>query len=159
MDVKEKFYKYIETQEVKSKPEWNKFYQENINHNSDDCGYPTFDDWLFDMLKMGLLVEVEDEERKMNKFLIDFGNLPMELKNKRLKLFFRKVTEGGLYIQDEQNNVYEIEGYWWASYLDEMIRDKVVVEFNLVDKNEIEDWEKEIWTWNDVEFFIERQRL
>ena len=49
--------------------------------------------------------------------------------------------------------------YRVGSYLDKLIKDGVVVEFNLVDSKNIEDWEKEIWSVKEVKEFIERQCL
>ena len=52
--------------------------------------------------------------------------------------------------------------YRVGSYLDKLIKDGVVVEFNLVDNaksKNIGDWEKEIWGVSEVKAFIKRQCL
>lgn len=92
----------------------------------------------------------------MNKIVINYGNLINELKDKELRLFFRKTDNVGIFIQDNKDNVYQIETYWVGSYLDKMIKNKVCAEFIQVDKNIIKDWEKDFIDWQYVENFIKR---
>lgn len=79
----------------------------------------------------------------MNKITINFGDLVNELKNKGLRIFIRKTYNTSMFIQDNQDNVYQIEDYFMGSYLDKMIKNKVCVEFIQVDKNIIKDYEKD----------------
>lgn len=96
---------------------------------------------------------------KMSKIVINYGDLANELKEKNLRLFFRKRYNTGIFIQDNQDNVYQIENYYLGSYLDKMIKNKILVEFIQVDKNIIEEWEKEFWNWKYIENFIKRHNL
>lgn len=89
---------------------------------------------------------------------INFGNLPMELKNMNLKLCFVTGTNG-LFLQDEQNKMFQIEDYLHGSYLDNMIKNHVTAKFQAIDNTVIQDWRKEIWDWKDVEAFMKRQGL
>lgn len=95
-----------------------------------------------------------------NKIVLNFKNIISELENKELKLCFLKFR--GIFIEDNQRNLYQMETYWIGSYLDKLIKDGVIVDFNLVDatrSKNIEDWEKEIWGVLEVKDFIKRQCL
>lgn len=81
----------------------------------------------------------------MNTIKIDFGNIVNELRDNDLFIFFRKNVYGntiGIFIQDNNNNVYQIEDCRHGSYLDKLIKNKTIVKFNKVDYNIIEEWEK-----------------
>jgi hypothetical protein len=89
---------------------------------------------------------------------INFGDIVSELKSKDLVLCNRK-TSVGLFLLDKQNNLYMIEDYYLGSYLDKLIKNKMVVEFKHVDADlrvNVGDWELEIWDCKWVENFIER---
>lgn len=89
----------------------------------------------------------------MNKsIIINFKNIVSELKTKKLRLCFLK--DKGLFIIDEYNNLYQMELYRAGSYLDNLIKKEITVEFNYVDSKNINDNEKEIWSISDVENFI-----
>lgn len=94
------------------------------------------------------------------EMIIDFKNILSELDSKKSKLCFLK--DRGLFIEDDQKNLYQMEIYRQGSYLDRLIKDGIVVKFYRVDtfktKN-IEDWEKEIWDVSEVESFMKRQSL
>lgn len=92
--------------------------------------------------------------------IINFKHILSELDSKKSKLCFLK--DRGLFIEDDQKNLYQMEVNRQGSYLDRLIRDGIVVKFHQVDtfttKN-IGDWEKEIWGVSEVEQFIKRQSL
>lgn len=95
-----------------------------------------------------------------NKIIIDFKNLTHELKSNQLDLCFLK--NRGLFIESKQGSLYQMETYRAGSYLNQLIKDGVKVEFNLVDtvrSKNIKDWEKERWDIPEVESFIRRHHL
>lgn len=93
----------------------------------------------------------------MGKITINFKNLVEELENKDLKLCFVKNKD--MFIEDAQLNLYLKETYYAKSYLDKLIKNEEVVEFNQVNSKYIEEWEKEIWAVSEVKAFIERHSL
>jgi len=93
----------------------------------------------------------------MKKIVLNFKNVISELESKELKLCFLK--DRGIFIEDRQKNLYNMETYRHGAYLDRLIKDGITVEFNLVDGKNIGDWEKEIWGVLDVKAFMERQSL
>ena len=101
-----------------------------------------------------------DEYKMVNKIAIDFKNIISELETNNLKLCF--VGNRGLFVEDSQNNLYQMETYYIGSYLDNLIKNGIVVEFNRVDdilSRNIKNWEKEIWNISEVKNFIKRQSL
>lgn len=94
----------------------------------------------------------------MNKTIkINFGNIVSELKEKELKLCFLKGR--GMFIEDKNKILYKMENYRHGSYLDNLIKNGITVEFEKVDNSlseNIEDWEKEIWDIAGVKSFIKR---
>lgn len=95
----------------------------------------------------------------MKNIIINFGNIVEELETRGLKLCFRK-NKVGTFIIDNKNNMYNIETYRAGSYLDQLIKDEITVEFNYIDASlskNIGDWEKEIWNVLEVKDFIKRQ--
>ncbi|EEM25061.1 hypothetical protein CQ064_07925 [Bacillus sp. MYb78] len=97
-------------------------------------------------------------EQKMNKTIkVNFKNVLSELKEKELKLCFLKGR--GMFIEDKNKILYQMEIYRHGSYLDNLIKNGITVEFEKVGNSlseNIEDWEKEIWGIADVESFIKR---
>lgn len=93
------------------------------------------------------------------KILVDFKKILSELESKKIKLCFLK--DRGLFIEDDQKDLYQMEVYRQGSYLDRLIKDGIVVEFHQVENssNSVGDWEKEIWGVSEVEGFIKRQSL
>lgn len=92
--------------------------------------------------------------------VINFKNILSELESKKTKLCFLKGR--GLFIEDDQKNLYQMEVYRQGSYLDRLIKDGIVVKFHQVENftsENIGDWEKEIWGVSEVESFIKRQSL
>lgn len=87
-----------------------------------------------------------------NKFVINFKNIVSELQTKKLKLCF--LINRGLFLIDGCNNLYQMELYRVGSYLDNLIKHGITVEFNYIDSKNINDSEKEIWSISDVENFI-----
>lgn len=97
----------------------------------------------------------------MENIIINFGNIVAELESKDLVLYNRK-TSVGLFLLDKQNNLYVIEDYYLGSYLDKFIKNKTVVEFRYINdalKNNIGDWELEVWDCKWVENFIKRHSI
>lgn len=98
-----------------------------------------------------------------NKIVLNFKNIISELENKNLKICFLKNRNIiNIFIEDIQKNLYCIETYRNGSYLDQLIKDGITVEFNLVDialSKNIGDWEKEIWGVTEVKAFLKRQSL
>lgn len=98
----------------------------------------------------------------MENIQINFGELIKEMEKNNLLIFFRKNVYGnslGMFIEDDKHNIYQIEPYRHGAYLDRLIEDKIVVTFNQVDSNIIEEWEKERWEISDIEAFIKRHNL
>ena len=97
--------------------------------------------------------------KELNKITINFGDIISELESKQFKLCF--IKDRGLFIED-RNNIYQMETYRTGSYLDRLIKDRIVVEFNKLDisiSQNINDWEKEIWDVTEIKSFIKRQRI
>lgn len=95
-----------------------------------------------------------------NTITVNFKNILSELELKKIKLCFLK--DGGLFIEDSQNNLYQMETYRQGSYLDKLIKDGIVVNFNKVENylsENVGDWRKEIWGISEVEDFMTRQSL
>lgn len=63
---------------------------------------------------------------------VDFKNILSELELKKIKLCFLK-KQRYLYIEDGQNNLYQMETYWQGSYLDKLIKNGIIVNFNQVE--------------------------
>ena len=96
-----------------------------------------------------------------NKIVLNFKNIVSELESKELKICFIK-DNNGLFIEDKQGNLYMIESYWHGSYLDNIVKNEAIVEFNLVDSTlskNIENSKKELWDVSEVKSFIKRQFL
>lgn len=112
----------------------------------------------FDVLECD--VETFNEEQNKKEILIDFKNILSELETKKSKLCFLK--DRGLFLEDDQNNLYQMETDRQGSYLNKLIKDGITVNFHqvgtFISKN-IGDWEKEIWGVSEVEGFIKRQSL
>lgn len=95
-----------------------------------------------------------------NKIVVDFKNILSELELKQIKLCF--IKNGGLFIEDNQDNLYQMELYRQGSYLDRLIKDGIVVNFHQVETSfseNVGDWEKEIWGASEVAAFMKRQSL
>ena len=67
----------------------------------------------------------------MKKIIIEFGNLEQELKTKGLELYYNNRINS-MFIKDNNNNMYIIETYFHASYLDGLIADKARATFTQV---------------------------
>lgn len=91
-----------------------------------------------------------------NTIVIDFKNIVSELESKKLNLcYFRN----GHFAEDTQGNLYAIETYYHGSYLDKLIKDGNVIEFNRIDASvyqTVKDYEKKVWSASNVEAFIVR---
>lgn len=95
-----------------------------------------------------------------NKIDLNFKNILSELKSKNLKICF--IKNRGLFIEDNQKNLYQMELYRHGSYLDNLIKNGIVVKFQQTGSSfskNIEEWEKEIWGIPEVEAFMKRQSL
>ena len=94
------------------------------------------------------------------KIVVDFKNILSELENKKIRLCF--VKSKWLFIEDEQGNMYQMETCYYGSYLDKLIKNGSVVDFNYIDislAQNIGDREKESWDVSEVKSFIRRQKL
>lgn len=97
----------------------------------------------------------------MKSIIINFGNLLEEMKNKQIKLCLLDEYIGWFLI-DSQNKLYQIEDYYRGGFLDSFIIKKALIEFEPVPEaisNNIKDWEKDIWDFDDVKDFIIRLAL
>jgi hypothetical protein len=109
-------------------------------------------------------LETETKEQNKineNKIIINFGNIVSELETRNLKLCLRK-NKVGMFIIDSENNMYNIEMYRSGSYLDQLIKDGIIVEFNYIEASlskNIGEWEKEIWDVEKIKDFIQRQKI
>lgn len=96
----------------------------------------------------------------MKNITVDFKNLLSELELKNLTLCFMR--NGFIFIEDNQNNLYQMETIRVGSYLDQLIKDGIIVNFHQVEpllvKN-IGEWEKKRWDISTVEDFMKRQFL
>lgn len=91
----------------------------------------------------------------MNEIVeINFGEIVNELEEKKLQLLTRK---GFIFLEDKQGNIYKMEEYHLGSYLDQLIRNNIKVEFFLVGENQLEKHEVERLSVEDVKEFISRQ--
>lgn len=91
---------------------------------------------------------------------INFKNMLTELESKNLNLCFLK--NRGLFIEDNQRNLYQMEVYRRGSYLNKLIKDGIVVKFHQVDdfkSKNVGEWEKEVWGVSEVKDFMKRQSL
>lgn len=94
-----------------------------------------------------------------NTIVVNFKNIVSEMKSKELKLFFFR---NGHFVEDAQGNIYAIEIYYHGSYLDKLITDGNIIQFNHVDASvvhTVKDYEKQVWEASEVEAFIERHSL
>ena len=69
------------------------------------------------------------------------------------------IENRGLFIEDKNKNLYQIELYRQGSYLNKLIKDGIVVTFDKVEaeiSQKISDRDKEIWSVSEVESFIKR---
>lgn len=101
------------------------------------------------------LTDNRKDGHKIIQITVDFKNIILELKNKKIRLCY--IKNKSWYVQDAKGNLYQVENYWHGSYLDKWIRNGTVVKFNLVDAQYIEEWEKEIWGVKKIEEFIKQQ--
>jgi hypothetical protein len=94
-----------------------------------------------------------------NKVTIDFGNIISELEIKDINLCFLK--DRGLFIEDNQKHLYRMNNLDYDSYLDKLIKNKRVVEFEYVGEvnGNINEWEKERWDITEINKFMNRQHL
>ncbi len=95
-----------------------------------------------------------------NEIIVDFKKILSELELKKINICFLK--NRGLFIEDSQKNLYEMELDKHGSYLDNLIENGIIVKFYQVDNSismNIGDWEKEVWGILEVESFIKRQHL
>ena len=93
---------------------------------------------------------------KMN-VKVNFANIVSEIENRDIKLVF---LEGrpGFFIEDQDKNMYGME-IDCSTYLDRLIKNGEIINFNLVDSTHIEEWEKEVWNAKEVNSFMNRQGL
>ena len=93
-----------------------------------------------------------------NNIIIDFGNIIAELEKENLNIIFLK--NRGIFLEDNQKNLYAIEKMKYNSYLDNLITKSEKVNFSIIPKSiskSIGEWEKERWSVAEVRAFINRQ--
>lgn len=90
-----------------------------------------------------------------NTVVINFKNVVEELESKKLKLCYFK---NGHFVEDAQGNFYAIDILYHGSYLDRLIKNGNVIEFNRIDNQLIKEWEQ-IWEVSEVKSFINRHSL
>ncbi|WP_024344834.1 hypothetical protein [Lacrimispora indolis] len=91
---------------------------------------------------------------------VNFKDIVAVLEKNNLKICFLK--RRGIFIEDEQKNLYQMENRHTGSYLDKLIKNAVEVTFYLVNPSIsqcIEDWEREVWDVTQVKSFIKRHSL
>ena len=94
----------------------------------------------------------------MKNIIIDFGNIISELEKENLNIVFLK--NKGIFLEDNQKNLYAMEKNKHGLYLDNLIKKSKKVKFFIISKEiskNIKEWEKEIWSIEDVKAFINRQ--
>lgn len=97
---------------------------------------------------------------------INFRNVISEMENNDLRLcFVHSVLHDWAHsvsLEDNQGNLYRIEPFYDASYLNHLIEYGDVVRFDRIDDSlnkSIEAWEKRYMSASDVKKFIEREHL
>ncbi|WP_176474152.1 hypothetical protein [Niallia circulans] len=103
---------------------------------------------------------ISEDTQETNIIAVDFKNIISELEMKKIKICFLK--NQNLYIEDRENNLYQMELYRQGSHLDQLIKDGIIVKFIQIENhlaNNVRDTEKEIWSISDVEDFIKRHFL
>ncbi|HGD0580553.1 TPA: hypothetical protein ACH354_002216 [Clostridium perfringens] len=96
----------------------------------------------------------------MRKININFGNLIQELKDKNLKMFVKKYNGNCIFIEDIKGIIYQIESFYAGSYLDKLMEEGIIVNFQEMDLtyyNTIEEKNKKYWDVDYIENFIKRQ--
>lgn len=96
----------------------------------------------------------------MKNITVDFKEIVTLLRKNKLNICF--LRSKWILIEDEQKNLYQMENLQVGSCLDKLIKNAVVVTFNLVSpliSQGIREWEKEIWDCMEVEKFIQRHSL
>ena len=94
-----------------------------------------------------------------NKIAINFEHILSELKEKNLKLVF--INNRGIYIQDNNKGLYQMELHKHCFYLDKLIKDADIIEFDYIEppiSQNISTLEKKIWEISDVQNFMKRQK-
>ena len=89
---------------------------------------------------------------------LNFKDIVSEMHKKEVKLVFLKNRQG-FFVEDVEKNLYAIESLYANAYLDRLIKNKKTINFNIVDKSCIQEWEKEVWDFEDVSDFMKRQNL
>ena len=87
----------------------------------------------------------------MNTITINFGDIINEMKNKNIKICF--VKDRSIFIE-HNNNLYQIQIEKYGNYLDKIIINKEILDFNIIDDTYIYDCEKEYYDINKVKNFI-----
>lgn len=96
----------------------------------------------------------------MKTITVNFKKLSTELKLREMKLCF--LNNGKLFLEDNQNNLFQMEATYQGSYLDKLIKEGNKINFHEVDNSisdKIENWRKEVWDILEVENFMKRQCL
>lgn len=101
-----------------------------------------------------------------NSITINFKNIISEMETKDLKLCFVHSAlhdwAHSVSLEDNQGNLYRVEPFYDASYLNRLIENGDVVRFDRVDDalcKSIGEWEKSYMGVSDVKKFIDREHL
>ena len=109
-------------------------------------------------------LKIENERTEKNNLEndtihIDFGNILLEMEEKEFNIVFLK-DNNGIFIEDKNNKLYEIEEYYFGAYLDQLITNNYIVEFEYVEESKnISEEKKEVWDIVDVENFMKENKL
>lgn len=99
----------------------------------------------------------KDNIIEIKTITINFENIISELDNINSKILI--IKNKGIFLQDNNNNLYCIESFYLGSYLDTLIKNCEVVTFNMIhpfQSNNIKSYEKEII---EIENFIKVHKL
>ena len=87
----------------------------------------------------------------MDTITINFGDIINEMRSKKVNICF--VKDRGIFIE-HNNNLYQIEIKKYGSYLDKIIINKEIINFDIVDDTYIYDCEKEYYNIKKIKNFI-----
>lgn len=96
----------------------------------------------------------------LKEIKVNFKNILSEMRLKEVELCFLK--NRGLFIEDSQENLYQMDIYNHGTYLDNLIKKGITLTFYKVESdknNNMNDWEKEVWSIQEVTDFMKRQNL
>lgn len=93
----------------------------------------------------------------MKNIIINYGDLVNELKVKNVRILGQKLHKAwGQFIIDRQGNIYKMieEASCSRSYMDKLIENKVVAEFEKINSNIIPEWNRNVYDLEKVDEFV-----